>query len=84
MLFTTEFFCLVGGDRYYIILLLPLTLACVTGGNYDAGEGIDIGSEDILEYRDGEGWRKVGAMKNVRSAHAVSLVKYEDFKDSCN
>ena len=40
--------------------------------------------EDILEYRDGDGWKKVGAMKNERNYHGISVIKYEDFKDYCN
>ena len=40
--------------------------------------------KDILEYREGEGWKKVGVMKNGRKYHATSLVKYQDFKNYCN
>ena len=55
-------------------------LACVTGGSF----GFSDNSEDILEYRDRDGWKKLGAMKNARHHSAVSNVKYEDFKDYCN
>ena len=53
----------------------------VTGGSYDIGK--DDNSEEILEYIGEDGWRKVGVMKNGRSYHGISLVKYEDFEDYC-
>ena len=60
--------------------MLGLPHTVVLGG-YDGG---DAYSEDILEYRDGDGWRKVGAMKNGRAYHALSLVKYKDIHNYCN
>ena len=47
------------------------------------GEDGNCDSEDILEYRDGDGWRKVGAMRHARAYSGVSIIKYEDFKDYC-
>ena len=47
-------------------------------GGYDRGR-----RKDILEYRYGYGWIKVGTMMNVRSHHATSLVDFEDFADYC-
>jgi len=41
------------------------------------------GRRDILEYRDGDNWRKVGSMKNGRGYHALSRVNYNDFSDYC-
>ena len=63
-----------------MILLLhgtSLTLTCVIGG-YD-----DEHREEILEYRDGDGWRQVGSMKNGRYDHAISLVEYDNFMKLC-
>ena len=57
-----------------------LQLFHVTGGAYDGVKP----SDEILEYRDDNGWRKVGAMMMRRNYHAVSLVKYEDFMDKCD
>ena len=55
-----------------IWLRRPQPQTRVTGGHYGGFFGSYV--EDILEYRDGDGWSKVGTMKN-----ALSLVKYEDF-----
>ena len=52
----------------------------VTGGHYggfDTGEG----RKDILEFVDGNSWRKVGTMKDVRYDHATSLVEFKDYED---
>ena len=38
---------------------------------------------DILEYKDGDNWRKVGSMKNKRYFHAISRVNFNDFSDYC-
>ena len=40
-----------------------------------------ITSKDILELIDGDGWSKVGTMKNARIMHALSSIKYDEFKD---
>ena len=74
----------MGGERYqYNITAAPpshLRLDRVIGG-YDGG---DTYSKDILEYRDGNGWRKVGSLKNARSYHALSHVKYMEIHNYCN
>ena len=54
-------------------------MANVTGGD----DGFK-NRKDILEYREGDGWKKVGAMKKGKSDHAILPVKYGDFKDYCN
>ena len=44
-------------------------------------------SSDILEYTGYNGytdWRKVGALKESRSYHGISLVNFKDFDDYCN
>ena len=58
-------------------LFLHLTLTRVTGG-WDGDY-----SADILEYRDGEGWRVVGEMKNARLSHATSVVAFDQIKNNC-
>ena len=66
-------------DNYYWTLNgASIILSCVAGGSYDSDY-----SEDILEYRDGS-WRQVGEMKNKRSYHGQTSIKYEDFSDKCN
>ena len=61
---------------------LPHTFR-VTGGEY-GGFWESERSKDILEYKEGDGWRKEGEMKNGRDTFAVSNVKYEDFHAYCN
>ena len=60
-----------------LILCLHLILAGGSDGKHGSGS-------DILEYRDGEGWRKLGAMKSVRSDHATSVVAFDQMKNHCN
>ena len=61
-----------------LTLFLHLTLTHVTGGYND-----DDRSADILEYRDGEGWRDVGEMKSARALHATSVVAFDQIKNKC-
>jgi len=39
---------------------------------------------DILEYTHGDGWRKIGTMRDGRCYHGTSLVKFKDFERNCN
>ena len=55
----------------------------ITGGEY-GGFWDGKQSDDILEYKDGDGWKKVGTMKKGRVHSGVSNVRYEEFKDYCN
>ena len=71
---------MVSGGKYYLHCCTSLKLACVSGGYLGVGKG---DSEDILEYRDGDGWRKIGTMKIARENHGQSLVKYEKFEQFC-
>ena len=62
-------------------ILQIIILAHFTGGWH--GDHM----KDIMEFIEGEGWRKVGSMKSRKRFHATSLVKYKDFKDTtrgCN
>ena len=61
------------------LLLHIHNLQNVTGG-YDG----DNYYEDILEYKDGGGWRKVGEMQNGRNYHGLSPVNFNDFANYCN
>ena len=62
-----------------LLLYLPtLTLTCVAGGWEKYKD-----NDEILEYRESDGWRKVGAMKVGRSNFATSVVAYDQFKYSC-
>ena len=72
---------MVSGYNININCSAFLTLACVTGGGYF--EGFSKVSDDILEYKEGNGWGKLGAMKNGRSANGISLVNFKDFPN-CN
>ena len=56
-------------------------LGRITGG-LASSDGSDV-REDILEYRDNDGWRKVGTMKKGRQFHATSLIAYDQIKDTC-
>ena len=60
-------------------LFLHLTLANVTGGEDDDRDY----RADILEFRDDDGWRKVGAMKRRRDSPVTSVVNYDQMKDKC-
>ena len=62
-----------------LISCLHLILALVTGGLDEN----DL-REDILEYRNDDGWRKVGAMKNGRRYLSTSFIAYDQIKDKCN
>ena len=62
-----------------IILLHSLLLTHVTGGSGDGGY-----SEDILEYRDGDGWSKIGVMREARAYHGTSVIEFKDFERFCN
>ena len=57
----------------------PLIPTYVTGGSSDNYRN----SDNILEYRHGDGWGKVGKMKNERSYHATSLVGFEKYRFWC-
>ena len=61
-------------------------LFSVTGGSFGTGRYVGIGnySADILEYRDGDGWRKIGTMKDGRSSHGTSVIEFKDFERYCN
>ena len=40
---------------------------------------------DILEFDpETKKWTQIGTMREVRWAHAVSVVKYEDYLDFCH
>ena len=52
----------------------------VTGGYPGGGDS----SDDILEYRDDDGWRKIGTMKNKRQKHGTSVVEFKDFERYCD
>ena len=52
----------------------------VTGGLGGNGDY----STDILEYRDGDGWSKIGTMREARSLHGTSVIEFKDFERYCN
>ena len=52
----------------------------VTGGRDD---DLDY-SADILEYRDGDGWSKIGTMREARTEHGTSVIEFKDFERYCN
>ena len=60
-----------------MIILLHL-LTRVTGG-FDG----DNRSDDILEFTDGDGWRKIGTMRDARGSHGTSVVEFKDFERYC-
>jgi len=39
---------------------------------------------DILEYTHGDGWRKIGTLRDGRGFHGTSLVEFKDFERYCN
>ena len=60
---------MVSGDKKILILLLhkSLLLASVSGKDFGhERRKSERFSKEILEYQDGDGWRKVGEMKNGR------------------
>ena len=61
----------------------PPTQTRVTGG-HTGGWNVDSKKADILEYRDGDGWRNIGAMRDARVNHATSLIDFKDVEDYCN
>ena len=57
-----------------------ITLACVTGGD---GDG-DYRYDDILEYRNGDSWSKIGTMRDARRYHGTSVIIFKDLERYCN
>ena len=68
----------LGSDLTILYLHVPHTVAHVTGG-YDGNDE----TADILEYREGEDWMKVGEMKNSRSGHGISKIDHYQFINYC-
>ena len=60
--------------------IASLTQTHVTGGNFRVGDY----NEDILEYRDGDGWSKIGTMRDARNYHATSIIEFKEFEEYCN
>merc|ERR1712110_924705 len=52
----------------------------LSGGRDDDGDR----SADILEYRDGEGWNKIGTMRDAKYYHATSIIEFKEFEEYCN
>ena len=53
---------------------------CISSGGYDGD-----GRKDILEFNhETESWTVIGAMKEPRHAHSVSVVSIEDYEKWCN
>merc|ERR1712110_162339 len=48
------------------------------------GYGVGDYRADILEYGDGEGWSKIGTMRDARSSHATSIIEFNEFEEYCN
>ena len=66
--------------RQIIIILLHLPHTdCVTGGLGD-----ETPSTDILEYTHGDGWSKIGTMRDARYDHGTSVVEFKDFERYCD
>ena len=40
--------------------------------------------DDILEFTDGDGWSKIGTMRDARTAHRTSVIEFKDFEGYCN
>ena len=67
-------------ETHYNINCTFLTLARVSGGYDGDGGGYN---DDILEYKDGDSWRKLGDMNKRRSFHGLGVVSIADFPN-CN
>ena len=52
--------------------------------NVTGGGDYGVYNKDILEYKDGGGWKKVGELQNGRRYHALSPVNFNDFANYCN
>ena len=60
-----------------------LNVKCISSGGYVTTE--KIAAKDILEFnQETESWTLIGAMKEPRVAHAVSVVSIEDYEKWCN
>ena len=69
------------------INITTLTLARVTGGRdeiFEYKDDEDETSDVILEFRDREGWSKLGSINNARDYHGVSIVNVNDFSYCIN
>ena len=51
---------------------------------YTGGYGGVTPYDDILEYRDGDGWSKIGKMRDRRDYHGTSVIEFKDFEQYCN
>ena len=63
--------------------MTSLTLAHVTGGTIKKGDYEYENSADVLEFTDGDGWSKLGAMRDARRYHGTSVVEFKDFGIYC-
>ena len=68
------------GNSFY--LLFCDEIKCITLGGYDH---FASPRKDILEFnQETESWTVIGAMKEQKSGHAVSVVSYDDYEKWCN
>ena len=66
--------------RLWIIIFFGFLIRRFLGG----WDGFNV-YNNILEYNpETEEWQEIGAMKEARYSHAVTLVSYEDYAEWCN
>ena len=60
-----------------------LNVKCISSGGWVSTER--VAGKDILEFNHKtESWTVIGAMKEPRLGHSVSVVSFEDYKKWCN
>ena len=65
--------------------LCCLNVKCISSGGYSAEGYVRVQQKDILEFNlQTESWTVIGAMKEPRIFHSVSVVSLDDYKKWCN